>query len=133
MGILELLSSPLYQFNAAMQPPDPTPDPLEPSAEVESAFAETDALIDQLKQQYAQVQANRQRLAQANPEREESNLIKAKLEELELNLAFTILSSLGDAAREQLEVLGRQESFWQFVRFAGLGFILGLVIKGITG
>jgi hypothetical protein len=133
MGILELLSSPLYQVNAAMQPPDPTPDPLEPSAEVETAFAETDALIDQLKQQYAQVQANRQKLAEANPEQAESNLIKAKLEELELNLAFTILSSLGDAAREQLEVLGQQESFWQFVRFAGLGFILGLVIKGITG
>jgi vacuolar-type H+-ATPase subunit E/Vma4 len=145
IGILVLLSSPLYQVNAAMQPLDPIPDPVDPAAdnpaaEVEQAFAETDALIDQLRQQYAQVQATRRRVAQKAAQAEDDSLqegqadrIKAKLEELELNLAFTILSSLGDAARERLEEISQQESFWQFVRFAGLGFILGLVIKGITG
>ncbi len=129
-----------------MQPLDPIPDPVDPSAdnpsvEVEQAFAETDALVDQLRQQYAQVQATRQRVAQISAEQAEGDVlqdgqadrIKAKLEELELNLAFTILSSLGDAARERLEEISQQESFWQFVRFAGLGFVLGLVIKGITG
>ncbi|MBW4550222.1 MAG: hypothetical protein KME35_03795 [Aphanocapsa sp. GSE-SYN-MK-11-07L] len=125
-----------------MQPLDPIPDhSVEPAAEVEQAFAETDALIDQLRQQYEQVQATRRRVAQtatAQPEDDslqegQADRIKAKLEELELNLAFTILSSLGDAARERLEEITQQESFWQFIRFAGLGFILGLVIKGITG
>jgi hypothetical protein len=136
---------PLYQVIAAMQPPDPIPDSSFLPEEVERVFSEADTLIQKLRQEFQQVQKIRHQIApetdQSAPSGFEENSfpegrterLKTKLEQLELELAFTILSNLGEAARSQLEVLSQQESFWQLIRFAGLGFILGIGIKALTG
>lgn len=120
-----------------MQPPEQTPESTESPAEVEQAFATADALIEKLKLQYAQVQQIKERMAQSQakeiPPEAESDRLKTKLEELELDLVFTILINLGEAAQSQFQVLSQQESFWQFLRFAGLGFILGLAVKALIG
>lgn len=116
-----------------MEPTEPTstPEPNPPEPTIDQAFVTADTLIAQLKQQYEQIKQARQQLQSQSAQvlQEEVERLQKKLEELELDLAFTIVDSLGAAAREKLEELSRQESFWQFLRFAGLGFVLGILVK----
>lgn len=114
--------------------PSPPASP-DPADEVEQAFQETQTRISDLRQQYQRIRQAQDRLGQAQ-ERSlatEIERLRQQIQELELDLGLTLLFNLGDAARERWQTILEQESFWQFVRFAGLGFILGLVVKSCTG
>lgn len=103
--------------------------------EVEQVFNETQTRIVELRQQYQRIRQAQAQLHQAH-ERSlgiEIERLRQQIQELELDLGLTLLFNLGDAARERWQTILEQESFWQFVRFAGLGFILGLVVKSCTG
>jgi predicted nuclease with TOPRIM domain len=120
-----------------MEPSDLPPAPSQPEIDLDQTFAEAEGLMQNFKQEYVRIKAAKEKLAQqqasGNSLEDELTRLKAKVENLELELAFRILDSFGDAAKEKLEALSeetfQQESFWKFVRFAGLGFVLGIVVK----
>ncbi|MDG2991777.1 hypothetical protein L3556_12675 [Candidatus Synechococcus calcipolaris G9] len=124
------IETPSAMTNSPSSPAGPdTPD------EVEQAFQETQTRISELRQHYQRIRQAQDHLGQAQ-ERSlatEVERLRQQIQELELDLGLTLLFSLGDAARERWQTILEQESFWQFVRFAGLGFILGLVVKSCTG
>jgi hypothetical protein len=125
-----------------MQPPQ---EPFEPDAQREDVEREFSLSLEDverslvaLKQRYAQVQNDRQRqaelqqrLKQVKKELRNNHLpqlkvelkqIKEQIEALEINLESQLFSwgSL-------------QEPFWQAVRFGGLGFVVGWILKSCAG
>jgi len=63
----------------------------------------------------------------------EGDRLQEELRQLEVEFGLTLLFNLGDAARECWQEILRQERFWNFVRFFGLGFALGILVKALTG
>jgi hypothetical protein len=125
-----------------MQPPQ---EPFEPDVQREDIEREFSLSLEDverslvaLKQRYAQVQNDRQRqaelqqrLKQVKKELRNNHLpqlkvelkqIKEQIEALEINLESQLFSwgSL-------------QEPFWQAVRFGGLGFVVGWILKSCAG
>lgn len=119
-------------------PREPEPEPSDISeAEFEQQLAEVERSLVALKERYAQIQRDRQRQAELQqqlkqvkqewqrthlPMRTELRRIKQQLETIELNLESRLFSwgSL-------------KEPFWQAVRFAGLGIVIGWLLKSCTG
>lgn len=123
----------------------PPQEPFEPDVQREDIEREFSLSLEDverslvaLKQRYAQVQNDRQRqaelqqrLKQVKKELRNNHLpqlkvelrqIKEQLEALEINLESQLFSwgSL-------------QEPFWQAVRFGGLGFVVGWILKSCAG
>lgn len=123
----------------------PPQEPFEPDGQREDIEREFSLSLEDverslvaLKQRYAQVQNDRQRqaelqqrLKQVKKELRNNHLpqlkvelkqIKEQLEALEINLESQLFSwgSL-------------QEPFWQAVRFGGLGFVVGWILKSCAG
>ncbi len=97
------------------------------------AFSETQARLKTWEEQYQQIQTIQATLNQNQQKGigSETQRLRKQLREIELDLALTIVLSLGDAAREYWQEILQQESFWNFLRFAGLGFVLGVVVKAL--
>jgi predicted nucleic acid-binding Zn-ribbon protein len=131
----------------AEQPNPQVPEPVSGDIsahdpEFAEAMTQVEAYVENLKQQYGRVEQARYRLKQAGkgqsqtPElQSEVNLLKTNLAELELTVAELIMSSLSENAQKRLEHLvqvgQRQEGFWQFIRYAGLGFAVGVGLKAL--
>ncbi len=123
----------------------PPQEPFEPDVQREDIEREFSLSLEDverslvaLKQRYAQVQNDRQRqaelqqrLKQVKKELRNNHLpqlkvelkqIKEQIEALEINLESQLFSwgSL-------------QEPFWQAVRFGGLGFVVGWILKSCAG
>lgn len=123
----------------------PPQEPFEPDVQREDVEREFSLSLEDverslvaLKQRYAQVQNDQQRqaelqqrLKQVKKELRNNHLpqlkielrqIKEQLEALEINLESQLFSwgSL-------------QEPFWQAVRFGGLGFVVGWILKSCAG
>jgi chromosome segregation ATPase len=121
--------------------PDPQPNPTD--TEFTEAMGHVEAYVENLKQQYGKVTEARQRLQEKTPVgktqppelQAEVKLLKNNLADLELTVAELIMSSLSENAQKRLESLvqegRRQEGFWQFIRYAGLGFVLGVALKAL--
>lgn len=125
-----------------MPPPQEPFDPDVQREDIEREFSlsleDVERSLVALKQRYAQVQNDRQRqaelqqrLKQVKKELRNNHLpqlkvelrqIKEQLEALEINLESQLFSwgSL-------------QEPFWQAVRFGGLGFVVGWILKSCAG
>lgn len=103
--------------------------------EVHQLYRETRDRIDRLYAHYERIQRTQARLQQANEKalKAEGDHLQKELRQLEVEFGLTLLLNLGDAARECWQDILRQERFWNFVRFFGLGFALGVFIKGLTG
>lgn len=112
------------------------PPQVDPTADLlTQAFAETQSRLQAWQDSYQQIQATQVKLHHHQTQGLEAEVkrLQEQLKELELDLALTIVLSLGDAAKEYWQDILKQESFWQFLRFAGIGFILGLVVKALIG
>ncbi len=103
--------------------------------EVRQFYQETRDRIDQLYANYERIQATQARLKQANEKalQAEGEHLRQELRQLEAEFGLTLLFNLGEAARECWQDILRQERFWNFVRFFGLGFALGILLKTLTG
>lgn len=111
-------------------------EPTSPDDEgLAQAFEETQTRLATWQKTYDQLHQAQRNLSQAQKQGLESEFkqLREKLQEIELDLALTLLFNLGDAAKEYWQDILRQESFWNFLRFAGLGFVLGLVVKSLIG
>ncbi|AFY60176.1 hypothetical protein [Synechococcus sp. PCC 6312] len=99
------------------------------------AFEETQSRLQAWQESYHQIQATQAKLSQSQSQGLDAEVqrLQQQLKELELDLALTIVLSLGDAAKDYWQDILKQESFWQFLRFAGIGFVLGLVVKALIG
>lgn len=108
---------------------------MESQDEVRQVYEETQARISQLYRQYEQIKATQARLKERNQAAldQERDRLQQELRQLEADFGLTLLFHLGEAARECWQEILAQENFWQLVRFAGLGFVLGLLVKSLTG
>ena len=109
------------------QPSSPdSPNPQPPSAltDIEQSLAEAESLLNELKQRYHQVQSAQQQhlelqeQLQQDPLPSEVNQLKQQLEMLEVDLESRLITW-----RDQREL------FWQFLRFAGVGFVGALLLN----
>lgn len=127
--------------------PNPTPDRTQGSDDdwdFTAALQEVEQSLSDLKQRYREIEQNqalqaqlRERAAELKKElrrtpsyersrrqplREELRHIQEQLDMIELNLESQLfsLSSL-------------KEPFWQAIRFGGLGFIIGWILKSCAG
>ncbi len=93
--------------------------------DLEQELAATEALLQQIKERYLQIRnatQQRQHLRQHLQELQaELKQVKEHLETLEIELESRLFSWSS-----------QREVFWQFLRFAGLGFIGGLILKACT-
>ncbi|MDR7896762.1 hypothetical protein RHJ63_00280 [Thermosynechococcus sp. JY1334] len=108
---------------------------MEPQDEVRQVYEETQTRMAELYREYEQIKATQARLKggnQAALDQERDRLVQ-ELRQLEAEFGLTLLFHLGEAARECWQDILAQENFWHFVRFAGLGFVLGLLVKSLTG
>ncbi|WNC60432.1 hypothetical protein RHJ80_00280 [Thermosynechococcus sp. QS41] len=108
---------------------------MEPQDEVRQVYEETQTRMAELYREYEQIKATQARLKgrnQAALDQERDRLVQ-ELRQLEAEFGLTLLFHLGEAARECWQDILAQENFWHFVRFAGLGFVLGILVKSLTG
>lgn len=107
--------------------PEPSPsEPSEPSTEdgveIGRSLQEAEELLSEIKARYQQIQ-----LAKAQQPELEARLneLKAELETVKISLAKTweVLESQLITWRD------KEELFWQFLRFAGIGFALAMLIN----
>ena len=115
-----------------MTSPEPSPasEPVPPatseSTELEQALAEAEALLNQLKQRYQQVQSAQHRRTELQaqlgqePSPTEVQHVQQQLEQLEMELESRLITW-----RDQREL------FWQFLRFAGVGFGGALLLNAL--
>jgi predicted RNase H-like nuclease (RuvC/YqgF family) len=122
---------------------NPQPHKSEDSSEVSSEispnitqiFTEAETCLNTFKQEYAQIETARQaaraarNYKQAVKAESEIQQLQEKVEDLELGLAQKVMSILGESVQRKLMIMARQEEFWQFIRYAGLGFALGVGLK----
>lgn len=108
---------------------------MEPEDEVRQVYEETQARMAELYREYEQIKVTQARLKGRNQAAldQERDRLQQELRQLEAEFGLTLLFHLGEAARERWQEILAQESFWQFVRFAGLGFVLGLLVKTLMG
>jgi hypothetical protein len=121
-----------------METPDPSntqPPNSDSPPDITQIFAEAETCLNNFKQEYAKIEAARQTARESRnftaAVKAESELkkLEEKVEELEMELAGNVMSTLGDSVKRKLAVMGMQEEFWQFIRYAGLGFVLGVGVK----
>jgi hypothetical protein len=129
-----------------MTPPDAsrssTPDSASPeslspefSTDIAKTFSEAETCLQDFKQEYAKLEAARQAAAAAQDLKtlrtKESDIktLQTKVEELEWTLAQQMMGMLGASVQAQIVKNARQESFWEFIRYVGLGFVLGVGLK----
>lgn len=86
------------------------------------AFAEVEQLLQELKQRHNQIQQAQYQKNDLQQQRQqlqaELQRIKDQLEALEVDLESRLFTWSS-----------QREVFWQFVRFAGLGFVAALVLN----
>lgn len=128
-----------------MQPPEErSPAPPDPQSsaneeqEFERSLAEVERSLDALKERYTQVQRDRQR------QKELQNRFDEVRQERRHNRSSQLQAEL-KSIKEQLEVLeislesslftwgSLKEPFWQAVRFAGIGIVIGWLLKSCVG
>jgi uncharacterized membrane protein len=121
-----------------METPDPSntqPPNSDSPADITQIFAEAETCLNNFKQEYAKIEAARQtarasrNFTAAVKAESELKKLEEKVEELEMELAGNVMSTVGDSVKRKLAVMGMQEEFWQFIRYAGLGFVLGVGVK----
>jgi hypothetical protein len=121
-----------------METPDPSnpqPQNSDSPPDITQVFAEAETCLNNFKQEYAKIEAARQtarasrNVTAAVKAESEIKKLEEKVEELEMELAGNVMSTLGDSVKRKLAVMGMQEEFWQFIRYAGLGFVLGVGVK----
>lgn len=92
----------------------------------EQAFVEVEALLQNLKERYLQIQTAKQRRTEFQQRlhelQAELSQVKETLEALEVDLESRLFSWSS-----------QREVFWQVIRFVGLGIVAGLALKACTG
>lgn len=116
-----------------MTPPEQPPldseasaNPLSGDPELETALGELEQSLGQLKTRYAEIKT-------------------AKVQKTQLQQTLAQLQAQIQQTQEQLQTVEVQlesqlltwrdgrEWFWHFLRFAGLGFVIALVLKSVMG
>jgi peptidoglycan hydrolase CwlO-like protein len=91
----------------------------------EQEFEEAEVLLQSLKERYSQIQIAQQHRTELGERlhqlQAELHQVKAQIEAVEIELESRLFTWSS-----------RQEIFWQFLRFAGLGFLAGLLLKACT-
>lgn len=106
--------------------------------EIERSLADVEQLLIALKQRYAQVQNDQQlqaelqqRLDQVKQELRRTQLTDLKVELRDLKQQIEAIET---NLESQLFSWGSlQEPIWQAVRFAGLGIVVGWILKSCAG
>ncbi len=123
-----------------MQPPqhppdrsNPNPSPLPEDSDFETAIAEIERSLQQLKARYTQVQHDIQQQdeLQTRQKQLKKQTRRHRHPQLQAELANITqqLEHLAIALESSLE----KEPFWQVVRFGGLGIIIGWLLKSCSG
>ncbi len=121
----------------------------------EGLILEAEQTLQVLKNRYSQIVAERQRqlelaqrLDQLNKQNKKQTLQNNSKQELKLNLEQvkaqleTLEDNLGLFSRSYLALFGGiiifsksglKDAFWQVIRFAGLGVIIGWLLKSFAG
>lgn len=116
------------------------PDANEPQSEeivFEQELAEVERSLQQLKQRYSQVQQDQATQAQLQ-QRQETLKQQLKLRptvdmKAELKRIEDRLDELATSLESQLFTWGSlKESFWQIVRFSGLGLVVGWMLAFVV-
>jgi peptidoglycan hydrolase CwlO-like protein len=90
--------------------------------DVERSLQETEELLNTVKERYAQIQ----RAKAQQPDLEAHlNELKAELETVKTQLAQT----WEDLESQLITWRDKEELFWQFLRFAGIGFALAMLVN----
>lgn len=107
--------------------------------EIESQIQETEALLAEVKQKFDRAKItdrDRQNLQIRQQELERKLQTKLNLQQrqdlkAQLQTIQTQLEDIDTAIASQLITWSSfKEPFWQIVRFGGLGFLLGILVKG---
>ena len=93
----------------------PTSQPPSDLIDFERTLAEVEAALDQLKQRYDQVRSAQQ---QRSGLQQQMNQLQQQLELLEVDLESRLITWRD-----------KRELFWQFLRFAGIGFVTALLLN----
>jgi DNA repair exonuclease SbcCD ATPase subunit len=102
--------------------PVPSKDEADEVADVGRSLQEAEELLGLVKARYEQIQ-----LAKTQQPELEARLseLKAELETVKTNLAKT----WEDLESQLITWRDKEELFWQFLRFAGIGFALAMLIN----
>jgi DNA repair exonuclease SbcCD ATPase subunit len=102
--------------------PVPSKDDADEVADVGRSLQEAEELLSLVKARYEQIQ-----LAKTQQPELEARLseLKAELETVKTNLAKT----WEDLESQLITWRDKEELFWQFLRFAGIGFALAMLIN----
>ena len=134
-----------------MQPPQESESDWQIEKEFERSLADVEQALVTLKRRYTQVQGDRQRQVELQQRWERVNKskrqnlpemkaelerIQAELTALDDNLGLLSQSCLIMPLFGSVFILsktGFSEVFWQIIRFAGLGMIVGWILKSYAG
>jgi hypothetical protein len=102
--------------------PSPSAPPDDSVEDVGRSLQEAEELLDAVKTRYQQIQT-----AKAQQPELEARLaeLKAELETVKTNLAKT----WEDLESQLVTWRDKEELFWQFLRFAGIGFAVAMLIN----
>jgi predicted RNase H-like nuclease (RuvC/YqgF family) len=109
-------------------PPDPSPLPED--SEFETAVAEIERSLQELKARYTQVIQDLQQQTELKLRQKQLKKQARRHPQLQIELA-EIAQQLEDLA-VSLESSLDKDSFWQAVRFGGLGIIIGWLLKSFA-
>jgi molecular chaperone GrpE (heat shock protein) len=115
-------------------PSDPSPLPESPvpeDEEFEAAVAEIERSLQQLKERYTQVQQDIQQ--QTELKLRQKQLKKQARRHPQLHAELAEVAQQLEHLAVSLESSLDKDSFWQAVRFGGLGIILGWLLKSCAG
>ena len=103
----------------------PAPEDTGDVADVGRSLQEAEEILSALKERYEQIQ-----LAKTQQPELEARLseLKAELEIVKTNLAKT----WEDLESQLVTWRDKEELFWQFLRFAGIGFALAMLINAFV-
>jgi chromosome segregation ATPase len=105
--------------------PESAPEDTGDVADVGRSLQETEEILGALKERYEQIQ-----LAKTQQPELEARLseLKTELETVKTNLAKT----WEDLESQLVTWRDKEELFWQFLRFAGIGFALAMLINAFV-
>jgi ABC-type phosphate transport system auxiliary subunit len=122
---------PLSDPERQLESSDEEPSELD---ELERSLQETEELLSHVKQRLTQVRSAHQRQVQLQTRLSEldadPNLVREPAISAELESIKTQLSATWEELESQLITWrDKQELFWQFLRFSGIGFFLALALN----
>lgn len=117
---------------------DSSPAPLGDQEQFERSLLKVETSLADLKERYAQVQQDKQRQAELQQRLDEIKKEQRLFQQRQLQVELRRIKEELDTIELNLESRlfswdSLKEPFWQAVRFAGLGIVVGWILKSCAG